>query len=140
MKDKRITILLLLAVLLGMPVGTRAQNGFNIPFSQFGIGSSDLPYNMPTAMRLGGVVYSRAARNSINPFNPASFAAVEPETFVFDIGLNIQQSVLRNDVNKQTDADGNVAYLMVAFPLTKWWTIWTRRGVSWRRHPARNRN
>ena len=121
MKDKRITILLLLAVLLGMPEGTRAQNGFNIPFSQFGIGSSDLPYNMPSAMRLGGVVYSRAARNSINPFNPASFAAVEPETFVFDIGLNIQQSVLRNDVNKQTDADGNVAYLMVAFPLTKWW-------------------
>ncbi len=111
----------MLAVLLGSLNVTEAQNGFNIPFSQFGIGSSDLPYNMPSAYRMGGVVYSRSSRNTINPFNPASYASVEPESFVFDIGVNLQSSVLRNDANKQTDADGNVAYLTVAFPLTKWW-------------------
>ena len=120
MRNKPI-VLLLLAVLLGSTDVAQAQNGFNIPFSQFGIGSSDLPYNMPTAYRMGGVVYSRSSRNAINPFNPASYASVEPESFVFDIGVNIQSSVLRNDVNKQTDADGSVAYLAVAFPFTKWW-------------------
>ena len=121
MRKNKPIVLLLLAVLLGPLNGAEAQNGFNIPFSQFGIGSSDLPYNLPSAYSMGGVVYTRASRNTINPFNPASYASVEPESFVFDIGVNIQSSVLRNDVNKQTDADGNVAYLTVAFPLTKWW-------------------
>lgn len=121
MRNNKPTIALLLAVLLGSLSTAEAQNGFNIPFSQYGIGSSDLPCNMPFASRMGGVVYSRASSNSINPFNPASYAAVEPESFVFDIGVGIQSSVLRNDANRQTDADGNVTYLTVAFPLTKWW-------------------
>ena len=80
-----------------------------------------MPYNMPSAFSLGGAVYSRAERNVINPFNPASYAAVENESFVFDIGLNIQSCVLRNDAKSLTDADGNLAYLTVAFPITRWW-------------------
>ena len=52
--------------------GLRAQNGFNIPFSQFGIGQSDMPFNMPAFMGMGGITYTRSAYNSINPFNPAS--------------------------------------------------------------------
>ena len=105
-----------------LPVA-QAQNGFNVPFSQYGIGLSDMPYNMPSAFSLGGAVYSRAERNVINPFNPASYAAVENESFVFDIGLNIQSCVLRNDAKSLTDADGNVAYLNVAFPITRWWKM-----------------
>lgn len=113
------------ALLTGMMFGgtgiAQAQNGFNVPFSQFGIGTTELPFGLPMAARMGGVVYSRSSSNSINPFNPASYAAVEMESFVLDVGVNIQNSVLRNDLNKQTDADGNLAYLTVAFPLTKWW-------------------
>ncbi|MBR3435850.1 MAG: hypothetical protein IKG88_08200 [Bacteroidales bacterium] len=101
--------------------GLRAQNGFNIPFSQFGIGQNDMPFNMPAFMGMGGITYTRSAYNSINPFNPASYAAVQPESFVFDLGLNIQTCVLRQDANKLSDADGNLAYIMVAFPITKWW-------------------
>lgn len=99
----------------------QAQNGFNMPFSQFGIGSSVMPYSIPMAARMGGVVYSRSSSNLINPFNPASYSAVEMESFVLNVGVNIQNSVLRNDASHQTDADGNLAYLTVAFPLTKWW-------------------
>ena len=118
---KKYSILISLVALLGLGSGVEAQNGFNIPFSQYGIGSSDLPYSHPNAYRMGGTVYSRASRNTVNPFNPASYAAVETESFVFDIGVNIQSCVLRNDANSQTDADGNIAYLTIAFPVTKWW-------------------
>lgn len=121
MNSRKTAIFLLLAALSGTFGEVGAQNGFNVPFSQFGIGASDLPYTLPSASRMGGVVYSRASRNSINPFNPASYAAVEPESFIFDIGVNIQSSVLRNSTDRQTDADGSVAYLTVAFPLTQWW-------------------
>lgn len=114
-------IAMLMGVVLGLTDVAEAQNGFNIPFSQFGIGSTDLPLGLPSSSRMGGVVYSRSSRNTVNPFNPASYSAVEMESFVFDIGVNVQSCVLRNDVHKQTDADGSLAYLMVAFPLTKWW-------------------
>lgn len=115
----------ILALLMGTMIGgmgvAQAQNGFNVPFSQFGIGTTELPFGMPSAARMGGVVFSRSSSNMVNPFNPASYAAVEMESFVLDVGVNIQNSVLRNDANHQTDADGNLAYLTVAFPLTKWW-------------------
>ncbi|MBR3489653.1 MAG: hypothetical protein IKH33_10085 [Bacteroidales bacterium] len=117
---KKYSIIISLAVLLGLGGGAKAQNGFNIPFSQYGIGSSDLPFSHPNAYRMGGVVFSRSSRNTINPFNPASYAAVETESFVFDIGVNIQSCVLRDDAQKQTDADGNMAYITIAFPITKW--------------------
>lgn len=112
--------IIVIVLLLGGMCAAEAQNGFNIPFSQYGIGSSDLPYGHPNAYRMGGTVYSRASRNTVNPFNPASYAAVETESFVFDIGVNVQHCVLRDDVNSQTDADGNIAYLAVAFPVTRW--------------------
>lgn len=114
-----------MAVLMtGLTGSVMAQNGFNMPFSQYGIGSSDLPFGMPNAYRMGGVVFSRASRNTVNPFNPASYAAVEEESFVFDIGVNIQSSVLRNDSKQLSpDADGNLAYLAIAFPLTRWWKV-----------------
>lgn len=120
---KKYSIVLILGVLLGMGSDLKAQNGFNIPFSQYGIGTSDLPFNQPNVYRMGGIAYTRFSRNSINPFNPASYAAVEEESFVFDIGVNIQSSILLNDTKSQTDADGNVAYLNVAFPITRWWKM-----------------
>ena len=120
---KKYSIVIILGLLLGMGSDLKAQNGFNIPFSQYGIGTSDLPFNHPNVYRMGGIAYTRFSRNSINAFNPASYAAVEEESFVFDIGVNIQSSILLNDTKSQTDADGNVAYLNVAFPITRWWKM-----------------
>lgn len=120
MKNRYI-YLIALATLMCLAPAAKTQNGFNIPFSQYGIGLSDMPYNMPSAFSMGGTVFSRSSRNIINPFNPASYAAIENESFVFDIGLNIQSCVLRNDANRLTDADGNLAYFTIAFPITGWW-------------------
>ena len=120
MKNRYI-YLIALATLMCLAPAAKTQNGFNIPFSQYGIGLSDMPYNMPSAFSMGGAVFSRSSRNIINPFNPASYAAIENESFVFDIGINIQSCVLRNDANRLTDADGNLAYFTIAFPITGWW-------------------
>jgi hypothetical protein len=119
MKNRYI-YLIALATLMCLAPAAKTQNGFNVPFSQYGIGLSDMPYNMPSAFSMGGAVFSRSSRNIINPFNPASYAAIENESFVFAIGLNIQSCVLRNDANRLTDADGNLAYFTIAFPITGW--------------------
>lgn len=100
-----------------------AQNGLNMPYSQFGIGVGDMPGNMPMAARMGGAIYTRSDYNFVNPFNPASYASIEMESFVFDMGLGIQISTLRDNNGRQPDADGNLAYLSFAMPVTKWWKV-----------------
>ncbi len=112
--------------LLGLigPLGnSRAQNGFNMPYSQFGIGSSEQPFNMPVATRMGGAVYTLGGNNFTNPFNPASYGWVETESFVFDMGLSIQTTTLREGSNRVFDADGNLGYLTIAMPITRWWKL-----------------
>ena len=115
-KKSVLTLLMLLCASAAM-----AQNGINSPYSQYGIGLSNMPYNMPSASALGGVTYTRSATNMVNPFNPASYATIGKETLVFDMGLSIDLTTLRNSDNSQFDADGNLGYLAVGFPITKWW-------------------
>lgn len=117
--NKYKSLFLLLLVIVGF--AAKAQNGINSPFSQYGIGFSNLPYNYPVISAMGGVAYTKAAPNMVNPFNPASYAAVKKESMVFDMGLSIEMATLRDNQQKAYDADGNLGYLSIAFPLTKWW-------------------
>ena len=106
--------------LAGLAGSTKAQNGFNLPYSQYGLGVGELPFNMPMATRMGGAVYTLSGNNYINPFNPASYGSIAMESFVFDIGFNVQMSTLRSGTQSVKDADGNVGYLAVGMPVTKW--------------------
>lgn len=115
---KQLTSYLVL-ILIGMSAS--AQNGLNSPYSQYGIGITNMPYNMPSVSAMGGVVYTRSAFNTINPFNPASYASIGMESFVFDMGLGIEMTTLREGDASLYDADGNISYLTFGFPLTKWW-------------------
>ena len=118
-KIQKIMMLTGLVAVAGF-AGVQAQNGFNMPFSQFGIGLSGQPCNLPLVARMGGVAYTRAGSNYVNPFNPASFASVGMESFVFDMGVGLQTSTLRDNTSQAYDADGNLAYLMAAMPVTRW--------------------
>lgn len=110
-----------LLIMLFTTLVAQAQNGLNSPFSQYGIGLSNIPYNVPIIAANGGVTYTRADNNMINPFNPASYAAVRSESFVLDMGLYLDMATLRDNNQSLFDVDGNLGYLNVAFPLTKWW-------------------
>ena len=120
MKKTLISLLTCLVACLGIAT---AQNSFNLPYAQFGIGTSDMPYNMPMATRMGGAVYTRSGNNYINPFNPASYGSIEKESFVFDMGFNIQLNTLRTGDKSLFDANGNVGYLAIGLPITRWWKM-----------------
>ena len=109
--------------LMGLMGIATAQNGFNMPYSQFGIGLGELPYSVPTVNRMGGVAYTRSGNNYINPFNPASYASIGMESFIFDMGAGIQKTRLRNNNDHADDADGNISHLMFGMPLTQWWKL-----------------
>lgn len=120
MKNRILALTVLIACILGMGQGM-AQNGINVPFSQYGIGLSNAPFSMPFASQMGGVVYTRSGSNMINPYNPASYAAIQPVSFVFDMGIGIEMTTLKDPNTSVYDADGNIAYLTFGMPLTKWW-------------------
>lgn len=115
---KRIAIL---ALALALAIASSAQNGLNTPFSQYGLGMSSLPYNVPMAAMRGGAVYTLAQNNIVNPFNPASLAAVQTESFVFDMGFAFQLTTQKDPQTSLFDADGTLGYLSLAMPITKWW-------------------
>lgn len=119
--NKYIYRLLVVAIFLTSSFRVSSQNGINSPYSQYGIGLNNMPYNIPSLAAIGGVVYSRSAANMLNPFNPASYGSIASESFVFDMGLNIETSTLSNNNKSQFDADGNIGYISVGFPLAKWW-------------------
>ena len=100
-----------------------AQSGSNAPFSQFGIGLEEQPFNMPMAARNGGAVISRSGNNFVNPFNPASYASIEPQSFVFDMGFTLQMSTLSNSAKRANDFQSHLGSITFAMPITKWWKI-----------------
>ncbi|MBQ0015819.1 MAG: hypothetical protein KBT04_02405 [Bacteroidales bacterium] len=113
--------LYLLMLICWLPL--TAQNGVNSPFSQYGLMLSDLPTNMPMAYSMGGVVYTRMATNYVNPFNPASYAAIQPESFIFDISLNFTNSRMTSGEITDRDFDGSLASIAIAFPIFNWWKV-----------------
>ncbi len=101
--------------------GLQAQNGYNMPFSQYGMSYSDLPNGIGFADAYGGTVYTFSGRNFINPFNPASYGSIEKESFLFDISLNLNTNKLSNNNMSTHSFDGNLSYLSFAFPILDWW-------------------
>ncbi|MBQ9638198.1 MAG: hypothetical protein IJV22_01405 [Bacteroidales bacterium] len=108
-------------MLLATATGVNAQSGINAPYSQYGIGLGSTPYNYPWAAANGGTTATTAAFNIINPFNPASAAAIEPESFVFDMGFNFERAQQNDPTTSTSEFEGSIAYLSAGFPITRWW-------------------
>ena len=116
-------ILGLVCIITLFTLEANGQSSYNMTYSQFGVGQSNAPFNMPMANAMGGVIYTRQGSNFINPMNPASYAGVQTESFVFDMALMIQNNTLRTRDQHLSDFDGNLSYLTVAFPIFKWWKM-----------------
>lgn len=114
----RTLILVMLIACMGV---SKAQNGFNLPFSQFGLGEYGIGTNMAYAPGMGSTSFVRMGDNFVNPFNPATYAGVQMESFVLNIGLSFQIQSIANNNSKVNDADGTLDHLMIAFPICKWW-------------------
>ncbi|MBR1793112.1 MAG: hypothetical protein IJ764_05675 [Bacteroidales bacterium] len=112
---------LLISAILALPLILMSQNGVNSPFSQYGLSQNKLPGSTPFAAAMGGVVYSRASNNYVNPFNPASYASIQKESFVFDISMSLDNTHLTGGNQTSNSFDGALSSLAVAFPLTNWW-------------------
>ncbi|MDE7155372.1 MAG: hypothetical protein K2N79_03700, partial [Muribaculaceae bacterium] len=88
------------------------------PYSRFGYGN--LRDQSTSAQRqMGGVGYAMQSGRQINAMNPASYAAIDSLTFLFDMGVNLTYFTGKDGSNKASDWGGGLDYITLQFPVGK---------------------
>lgn len=89
------------------------------PYSRYGYGL--LRDNATSAQRsMGGVGYAMNGGRQINVMNPASYAAVDSLTFLFDMGIDFTRLKSTEGDNKGSDFGGGLDYVTMQFPLGRY--------------------
>lgn len=110
-------IKLLLILVAAVVAGTRAQN-VTTPYSMYGYGIiSDRATSMQRQM--GSVGYAMNSGRQINVMNPASYAAIDSLTFLFDIGADVSMLWQKEGDIREHSVGGGLDYITMQFPISK---------------------
>lgn len=114
----KFNILFPLILIICSGISTQAQNSTSSPYSGFGIGELEMASGgRNTAMGQTGI----ALRSDLflNTTNPASLTAIEPQSFLYDMGINMKFTTLENSTKSVNVIDGNLSWLQIGFPISK---------------------
>jgi len=112
---KQILCVLLFTILSGSMM---AQNNTNSPYTRYGYGQlSDQGFGNSKAM--GGIAYGVRDRLHINPSNPASYTAVDSLTFLFDVGVTLQNTNFSDGKTKINAKNSSFDYVAMQFRLRR---------------------
>ena len=118
MQSKNILSLVLAVSFLTSSFLVSAQNTLSSPYTKYGIGEVGLYSNAVTSA-MGGVGYTLQRNNMVNHKNPASYAAVDTMSFVFDMGFYTNYTILSSNSAKTTGSVGGLSHILFALPLHK---------------------
>ena len=97
----------------------QAQNGTLTPYSRYGYGM--LGDNATSAQRgMGSVGYAMRSGRQINVMNPASYAAIDSMTFLFDMGVDLSCMWSEEHGNKENTFGGGLDYITLQVPVGKY--------------------
>lgn len=109
-----------LAAVFAIASNLQADAQINSPYSKFGYGLLD--NNATSAqMQMGGVGYAMNSGRQINVMNPASYAAADTLTFLFDMGVDFttlkQSETTSTGTAKDTRYGGGLNYITMQVPI-----------------------
>lgn len=106
---------LILAALFCLPIA--AQN-VATPYSMYGYGMlGDRATSMQRQM--GSVGYALSSGRQINVMNPASYAAIDSLTFLFDLGADVSFIFSKEGSVKDKSTGGGLDYITMQFPISR---------------------
>ncbi len=113
---RRYGLSLLMAVAAaGVPAVMQAQtNGSNSPYSRYGFGllsDGALGFNKGMA----GLAYGMRNGTELNTKNPASYSAIDSLSFLFDVGLSLQNGNLEQNGTKVNAHNTSLDYMAMGF-------------------------
>lgn len=110
--------LAILIAVAGFGTSALAQSATMTPYSRYGYGIlSDNATSMQLGM--GGVGYAMNSGRQVNVMNPASYAAIDSLTFLFDMGVNMDMLWSQEGVLKDHSMGGGLDYITMSFPICK---------------------
>ncbi len=115
--------LLATVAIITLSIAATAQNGTMTPYSRYAYGM--LGDHATSAQRaMGGVGYAMSSGRQINVMNPASYAAIDTLTFLFDMGIDLtslSQNELQGDKRVSDNKfGGGLDYVTMQFPLGRY--------------------
>ncbi|MDO4949194.1 MAG: hypothetical protein Q4E55_03365 [Bacteroidales bacterium] len=95
-----------------------AQISINSPYSRYGYGLlSDQAFG--NSIGMGGTAIGVRSRFHINPVNPASYTAVDSITFMFDLGMSLQNSNFVESPVKTNAKNASFDYIAMQFRFSR---------------------
>ncbi len=119
--SKTVAAIAALLLIAGLALPSVAQNGTMTPYSRYGYGILR-DRATSTQRSMGGVGYAMQSGRQINAMNPASYAAIDSLTFLFDMGIDLTalwQSETDSEGAKISDNNfgGGLDYATMQFPI-----------------------
>ena len=115
---KILRYLLLSIAALACSSVAQAQANTTSPYSMFGYGILN-DYATSSQRAMGGVGYAMNGGRQINVMNPASYAAIDSLTFLFDTGIDVSILQAEEGDKKANTTGGGLDYITMQFPLSK---------------------
>lgn len=109
---------LTLSAIIGAGLTASAQDAMS-PYSRFGYGILNNNANA-TQRQMGGVGYAMTSGKMTNAMNPASYAAIDSMTFLFDMGVDFTALKSNDNGTRDTRYGGGVDYITLQFPITRY--------------------
>lgn len=110
--------LILVVMPLVLPFMSQAQTTISSPYSRYGLGELKRGTYGQTAS-MGRATTALRDNKTINPFNPASFSAVDTLSFLFDLGLTGEFSSQSSPNFEETFKNSAFDHINIAFPINK---------------------
>jgi hypothetical protein len=99
----------------------KGQITINSPYTRYGLGNLVENGMDPRITAMGGLYYGLQGNNLINTANPASYAAFDSVSFVFDAGIFGLMTDLRTNNMSDQGSYISLSHLLFGFPVTRWW-------------------
>jgi hypothetical protein len=111
-------LFLTIALTLSAITPALAQNTAMSPYTRYGYGN--LGDNATSAQRsMGSTGYAMNSGRQINVMNPASYAAIDSTTFLFDMGVDFTSLWSKEGSTSEQNFGGGLDYITLQVPLGK---------------------
>jgi len=108
-----------IVLLVFISLNTTAQVRVDSPYSRYGLGDMNMTNNAMTE-GMGGLSFSLNFSSRINSNNPASYAAIDSGSFVFDAAFTGLLLESKSFSGTSQSNYFNLGHLKVAMPITRW--------------------
>ena len=118
MNLKKLYIGVLVCTLVPATASAQSNGGVNSSYSRFGLG---LPADQSQGFNrsMGGVAQGLRSSNRINMLNPASYSAMDSLTFLFDVGMGVERTLMHQNGRRQAANSAAFDYVNAAFRVTR---------------------